>query len=315
MVREYRLDDGDINLSEHIMLHEMLNNSDYFNAYKPETILVDDRLCPKIEELISACGGDSVVITSGYRTPASSLSVGGYRNDRHTKGMAADIIIRKNGELIDGKNVACHAQDLGFAGIGYMGNSVHVDVDDVRIYRGDENTGGNLSNVTDFHQYFNIYFDSDYPHDSSDTTDSNYEDKSDMHNNKDTFDMHNDEIKNGIRADIARDSYTLFGRLLGDIDERVELVACGDISIYDMLVTMEREKESTKLWLVILYYKYVGRFPTDADLEWWYEIYSPSEGNPYVTLGKIPKDGLSREEIVNGFASGYEEFFNSIAYG
>ena len=87
-----------------------------------------------------------MTITSGYRCPRHSVAVGGYANDAHTKGIAADI-------SIEGKtpeDIAEAAELVGFSGIGLMNGAVHVDIRNANNYYnshwyGDERTGENVT--------------------------------------------------------------------------------------------------------------------------------------------------------------------------
>lgn len=114
-------------------------------------------LLGKLEKLYDLMGAAAICITSGFRCPSWSKSVGGYLNDAHTKGIAADIQVVRN---VNGKpfynsdDVAEAAERVGFSGIGIIdGTAVHVDVRDDNNYVnnhwfGDERTGND--NVTTF---------------------------------------------------------------------------------------------------------------------------------------------------------------------
>lgn len=95
---------------------------------------INDGLINKLEKLHDLMDAHEIIITSGYRCPEWSKSVGGYFNDAHTKGIAADIVVtfcdpdgvvrNYNSELI-----AEAAERVGFTGIGIIDNTaVHVDV-------------------------------------------------------------------------------------------------------------------------------------------------------------------------------------------
>lgn len=66
-----------------------------------------------------------VIINSAYRTPSYNAKVGGVANSQHTKGTAADIVVK--GVLP--KEVAFFAESImiNFGGIGLYGNFVHID--------------------------------------------------------------------------------------------------------------------------------------------------------------------------------------------
>lgn len=115
---------------------------------------INDGLINKLEKLHDLMNAHEIIITSGYRCPEWSVSVKGYYNDAHTKGIAADIVVtfcdpdgvvrNYNSELI-----AEAAERVGFTGIGIIDNTaVHVDVRSEDNYVnghwfGDERTGNN----------------------------------------------------------------------------------------------------------------------------------------------------------------------------
>lgn len=152
MVQEYNINDGDVRLSEHFSLHE-------FKSGDSDRILLDTHLTVYLELIFEKLNCSKINITSGYRTPAESVRVGGSENDAHTLGLACDIICYdSDGNVIDGKAVCCCAQDIGIQGIGYMGNAVHIDTREYGGYKnrhwwGDETNSGT---VEDFHSYFNM---------------------------------------------------------------------------------------------------------------------------------------------------------------
>jgi len=149
MVKEYLFSKEDTKLSDDFMLHEA-------KCPDSDTVLVSEELVAKVELLrIAVPNCATVEISSGYRTPKYSVSVGGSAKDQHTQGNAWDLAcFDADHNIIDGKLVSCVAQDLGFNGIGYMGNYVHVDVGN-RHWFGDEQTGKNIPN-DDFYTYFGI---------------------------------------------------------------------------------------------------------------------------------------------------------------
>lgn len=66
-----------------------------------------------------------VTINSAYRTPSYNTKVGGVAGSQHTKGTAADIVVK--GVLP--KDVAAYIESImgNSGGIGLYGNFVHVD--------------------------------------------------------------------------------------------------------------------------------------------------------------------------------------------
>lgn len=108
----------------------------------------DPELITKLEKLFDLIGAKSIVITSGYRCPSHSLSVGGTYNDAHTRNIAADIVVyKKSGGQFTSEEIAECAEKAGFSGIGIISaTSVHVDVRNTNNYVnghwfGDERTG------------------------------------------------------------------------------------------------------------------------------------------------------------------------------
>lgn len=138
---------GDVQLAEHFMLHE---------AKSPDSdkVLVSTELVEKVEQLRSNIPNCAyIILSSGYRTDAESIRVGGNAGDPHTQGKAWDLAcFTSDNQIISGEVVCCVAQDLGFNGIGYMGNWIHLDVCD-RHWWGDEIQGGN---VGDWYNYFGL---------------------------------------------------------------------------------------------------------------------------------------------------------------
>ena len=96
-------------------------------------------------------GVDKIIVTSGCRCPSCSVSVGGYADDAHTVGIAADIVAYDRfGNLISPWKIAEVAEKLGFNGIGVMSTACHCDERTTENYKnghwfGDETTGENVS--------------------------------------------------------------------------------------------------------------------------------------------------------------------------
>lgn len=85
-----------------------------------------------------------VTINSGYRCVAhnSSPQVGGAKNSYHTKGQAADIVVRG----IEPKEVAKYAESIGVKGIGVYSSFTHIDTRPTKYFWYD----GGASNVSTF---------------------------------------------------------------------------------------------------------------------------------------------------------------------
>ena len=127
-------------LSEHFDSTEFKCNCG--NEAKMSTLLIR-----RLEELHDLMDAKAIIITSGYRDPNCSVKVGGYRNDAHTKGMAADIKVQKqDGSYYTAEDIAEAAEKVGFGGIGLMNGACHVDTRDTEPYSnnhwfGDERSG------------------------------------------------------------------------------------------------------------------------------------------------------------------------------
>lgn len=64
-----------------------------------------------------------VTINSAYRCDTHNKKVGGASNSYHTKGMAADIVVKD----IEPKEVAKYAESIGVLGIGLYETFAHID--------------------------------------------------------------------------------------------------------------------------------------------------------------------------------------------
>lgn len=92
-------------------------------------------LINRLEQMHSIMKAKAIYIASGYRDPNCSVKVGGYRNDAHTKGMAADIRVQKqDGSYYSAEDIAEVAERVGFGGIGLMSGACHVDTRDTEPY-------------------------------------------------------------------------------------------------------------------------------------------------------------------------------------
>ena len=73
-----------------------------------------------------------VIINSGYRCAKHNSAVGGVSNSQHTKGKAADIVIKG----VEPKEVAAYAASIGVKGIGVYKTFTHIDTRDKQAYWG-----------------------------------------------------------------------------------------------------------------------------------------------------------------------------------
>ena len=158
-VIEYdHLTQGNLNLSPHFKIRE-------FKCPTTNTILIDNRLIWILERLYKDLNLSKCVITSGYRTPQYSISVGGYATDKHTTGEACDFqAFSKDGKIIDAKLVCCKLCDYGDVfGIAYISeNSTHIDTrNKSQIWFGNEKTGESIIKLgyTCFQDYWKINSD------------------------------------------------------------------------------------------------------------------------------------------------------------
>jgi hypothetical protein len=112
MIRQYSMvRDGDKQLTKNFKVREF--------ACKDGTdiILIDDRLFELLQTLRDHFKR-SIRITSGYRTRAYNMHIGGNVNSKHMTGQAADIDVGSGDSLVDPLLVAMTAQAIGSHGIG-----------------------------------------------------------------------------------------------------------------------------------------------------------------------------------------------------
>ena len=111
---------------------------------------ISTELVNRLEKLFAAIDADKIIISSGYRCPNCSVKVGGFANDMHTKGGAADLIVYKNGKPMSSFAVAAIAEDLGlFNGIGIIDDSyVHLDIRGIIPYSNSHWFGSEVDGTT-----------------------------------------------------------------------------------------------------------------------------------------------------------------------
>lgn len=126
-----------------------------FASSYSDTILIEPSLIERLEQLYVRLNCSRITINSGYRTPAHSIRVGGYANDDHTKGIAADFkCYDSKGIIIPSKVVCITLEDMGVIAIGYINaNSTHLSVRTSGKWFGDESKGKSFSS---FYTYFGI---------------------------------------------------------------------------------------------------------------------------------------------------------------
>lgn len=113
------------------------------------------KLVEMLEKLHDLMGASAIIISSGYRCPSYSVSVGGYRNDAHTCNIAVDCCVKKpDGSYYTSSDIAEAAERVGFEGIGIIDDTYcHLDTRGYDSYVnshwwGDERTGND--NISSF---------------------------------------------------------------------------------------------------------------------------------------------------------------------
>lgn len=81
-------------------------------------------------ELREACGGNPIVITSGYRCPRWNEEVGGVRNSHHLRGLALDMHPPEGYTVEEFAQVA---HDLYGVGVLIYSTFIHVDMGTKRL--------------------------------------------------------------------------------------------------------------------------------------------------------------------------------------
>jgi zinc D-Ala-D-Ala carboxypeptidase len=103
------------------------------NAPHPEAITNLTNLCAKVLEPLRAALGP-IRVSSGFRSVAVNISIGGSKNSQHTTGKAADFTIK--GHSIEHIVDTIRQSDLPFDQvIDEFGAWVHVSYDDSRTRR------------------------------------------------------------------------------------------------------------------------------------------------------------------------------------
>lgn len=98
------------------------------------TVLIDEKLV-KYLQMIREFFGKPITITSAYRCAIHNRNVGGATGSRHSKGQAADIVVRD----VAPAEVAKYAESIGVLGIGLYetskdGHFVHIDTRDYKSF-------------------------------------------------------------------------------------------------------------------------------------------------------------------------------------
>lgn len=126
-----------------------------------DKILISSELVEMLEKLraklAEKLGGEvKININSGYRTKSHNKKIGGSTTSKHCRGLAADIICKKDGNVVPAKEVCTAAQDIDFDGIAFIsGNATHVDC---RGYRWWADETKDNKKVSDFYPYFGMAY-------------------------------------------------------------------------------------------------------------------------------------------------------------
>lgn len=139
----------DYKVSPHFTLGEIASKDG------TDKVLYSTELLAKLEEA-RAFGGFTVSVNSFYRSATHNKRVGGASNSSHTRGLAADVVFKKDGRTVNAELICCLCQSLGFDGVAYISpRAVHLDMAG-RTYRGDERKGYSNNVGGDFYKYFSI---------------------------------------------------------------------------------------------------------------------------------------------------------------
>ena len=115
-------------LSKNFSLTEFASKD---GAETPPDVLQNLRKLAKNLEVIRANFGNAPIkINSGYRSPAHNAKIGGVRNSMHTKGKAADIVIKGFTPAQIGAKIEelINAGQISQGGVGIYPNFVHYDI-------------------------------------------------------------------------------------------------------------------------------------------------------------------------------------------
>jgi hypothetical protein len=103
----------------------MLNNSLQVDYSLVDKSLLDSQLVQRLEALQNICNSQ-IIITSGFRTVAEELALGGTGTGAHTRGLAVDIRCRTSQDRF---NIIRALILYGFNRIGDEVDHLHADLD------------------------------------------------------------------------------------------------------------------------------------------------------------------------------------------
>lgn len=136
---------GSVKLSDHFAVKEFASKSG--TKIYSDTVLISAKLIKTLERLrttlaASKYGCSKIIVTSGFRTKAHDIAVGGSGTGQHTLGKAADIICyTSTGAVYSAKSICNILSGYGDVyGIGYISKTAtHVDMRDASLkWWGDE---------------------------------------------------------------------------------------------------------------------------------------------------------------------------------
>lgn len=125
-IKKYSLKkSGDTYLSDHFQVKEFASVGP--GKTYSDTVLIDTALVKLLEKLYKHFNCTSIIISSGYRTSAHDIAVGGSGRGYHVKGQAADFCCYdKNKKAIPSSKVVLYLEDIKCYGIGYRCGSSDI---------------------------------------------------------------------------------------------------------------------------------------------------------------------------------------------
>lgn len=121
-IKTYKSSQKDLNLSANFKVREF-----FCQCRKCTSSKIDDKLVNYVQKIRDHFD-QPVTVNSAYRCAAHNKAVGGASSSYHTKGQAADIIVKG----VKPAEVAKYAESIGILGIGLYetdkdGHFVHID--------------------------------------------------------------------------------------------------------------------------------------------------------------------------------------------
>ncbi len=130
-IKKYSLKkSGGTYLSDHFQVKEFAS-AGQGKTYS-DTVLIDTALVKLLEKVYKHFNCSSIIISSGYRTSAHDIAVGGSGSGYHVKGQAADFCCYdKNKKAIPSSKVVLYLEDIKCYGIGFRcgGSDVYTHAD------------------------------------------------------------------------------------------------------------------------------------------------------------------------------------------